>query len=93
MSNSCHLYFTEMEATKQRALVRVDVVRRKKEEKKGKGEEGASLSAPKAAGNGVPKRKANGKDDHPSKKPLSHLGRSSRRNRRRLSRAMGWVKT
>ena len=83
---------TKIEANRQRALVMAAVTRKKDEEKKGKGKEGASLSAPKAAGNGAPKRKAHGKDDHPSKKPSSHLGRSSRRSRRLLSRAMGWAK-
>ena len=41
---------------------------RKEEEKKMKGKEGASLLAPKVVGKGAPKRKADGKDDHLSKK-------------------------
>ena len=32
--------------------------------------DGASSSAPKVVGKGVHKRKADGKDDHPSKKPF-----------------------
>ena len=41
----------------------------KKEEK-----EGASLSAPKVVGKGVPKRKAEGKDDRPLTKGTVTLG-------------------
>ena len=47
--------------------MRATVTRRKEEEKKTKGE-GASSSAPKAVGKGVPKRKADWKDDCPPKK-------------------------
>ena len=43
---------------------------KKEEEKRAKGKERASSSAPKTIGKGVPKRKADGKDDHPSKKVL-----------------------
>jgi len=57
-----------MEAARQRALVRAAVARKKEEEKKAKGKEKVSLSAPKAAKKGAPKRKADGKDDRPSKK-------------------------
>ena len=53
-----------MVAVKQRALVRVATTRKKVE----KGKEGASSSTPKVVGKGVPKRKADRKDDHPSKK-------------------------
>ena len=55
-----------MEVAKQRALVWVVVAHKKKEKEKGK--ERASSSAPKVAGKGVLKRKADRKDDHPSKK-------------------------
>lgn len=45
------------------------MVQRKEEEKKNeKGKKGASSSAPKIVGKGVPKRKAGGKNDRPSKK-------------------------
>ena len=57
-----------MEVAKQRAQVRVAAAHRKEEEKKAKGKERASLSTPKVAGKGVLKRKADGKDDRPSKK-------------------------
>ena len=67
MSNSHHLSFTKMEVARQRALVRALASAHKKEEKE-KGKEGASLSAPKVIGKGAPKRKVDGKDDHPSKK-------------------------
>lgn len=49
-----------------RAQVRVAAACKKEE--KAKRKEGASLSAPKAAGKGVPKRKADVKDDRSSKK-------------------------
>ena len=67
-SNSHHFSFVEMEAAKQRAQVRAVAVRRKKEENKAKRKEGASSSAPKVIGKGMPKRKVEGKDDHPPKK-------------------------
>ena len=52
-----------------RALVRVSVVvRKKEEEKKDKGKEGASLPAPKVDEKGAPKRETDRKDDCPSKK-------------------------
>ena len=63
MSNSRHLSFTKMEVARQRASASAH----KKEEKE-KGKEGASLSAPKVIGKGAPKRKVDGKDNHPSKK-------------------------
>ena len=47
--------------------MRTAAARRKEEEKKAKGEE-ASLLAPKATGNGAPKRKADRKDNRPPKK-------------------------
>ena len=50
--------FAEMEATKQRALIRASVTTRKQKEK-----EGASTSAPKVVGKGAAKRKSYGKDD------------------------------
>jgi len=63
------LSFTEMEAAKMRASMRVSVVvRKKKEEKKDKGKEGVSSPAPKVDGKGVPKRKTDRKDDRPYKK-------------------------
>ena len=62
--------------------------RRKEEEKKVKGKEGASLLAPKVVGQGAPKRKADGKDDCLSKKVTVTPGINPLKNRR-LSRAMG----
>ena len=56
----------EMEATKQRALVRASATTHKKDDKE-EGKEGASSSAPKVIGKGAPKRKAEGKDDRPLK--------------------------
>ena len=50
-----------MEVARQRAQVRVVATRRKEEEKKAKGKEGASSSAPKAVRKGAPKGKADGK--------------------------------
>ena len=55
-----------MEGARQR--VRAAVARTKEEEKRAKGKEGASLSAPKAIGKGPPKRKVGGKDSRPPKK-------------------------
>ena len=49
------------------ASVRASTTVCKKEEKE-KGKEGVSSSAPKVIEKGGPKRKAKGKDDHPSKK-------------------------
>ena len=46
--------------------MRATIARRKEEKEKGK--EGVSSSAPKVVGKGVPKRKADGKDDRPPKK-------------------------
>jgi len=71
MSNSCHLSFTEMEATRMKASVRASVVEcKKEEEKKEKGKEGVSSLALKVIGKRAPKRKTDGKDDCPSKKAL-----------------------
>lgn len=56
-----------MEATRHRVLVRA-VATGKKEVKKAKGKEEASSSALKAVSKGAPKRKADRKDDFPSKK-------------------------
>ena len=64
--NICQLSLAEMEADRQR--VRTAATHKKEEEKRAKGKEGTSLSAPKAISSGSAKRKANGKDDHPSKK-------------------------
>ena len=50
--------FAEIEAAKQRALIRASVTTRKQKEK-----EGASTSAPKVVGKGAAKRKSYGKDD------------------------------
>ena len=57
-----------MEVAKQRAQVRAAAAHRKEEEKKAKGKDKASLSAPKVFEKGVLKRKADGKDDCPPKK-------------------------
>lgn len=51
-----------------RASIRAFAAVCKEKEKKEKGKEGASSSAPKFVENGVLKREANGKDDHPFKK-------------------------
>ena len=66
------LSLVEMDAARQRVLVRASAAGRKKEEeRKEKGKERASLLAPKAVGKGAPKRKTDKKDDdHPSKKQL-----------------------
>ena len=55
-----------MEATRQR--VKAAAARKKKEEKRDKGKKGVSSSTPKAVSKGSAKRKADGKDDCPSKK-------------------------
>ena len=55
--------FAEMEAAKQRALIRASVTTCKQKEK-----EGASTSAPKVVGKGAAKQKSYGKDDLPLKK-------------------------
>ena len=60
LSNVHFLPFAEMEAVRQRALVRVSVAAHKKE--------GASSSAPKGVGKGTSKQKSDGKDDRPLKK-------------------------
>ena len=57
-----------MEETRQRVQVRAAATHRKEEEKKAKRNEGASSSAPKTIGKGVPGRKVDRKDDRPSKK-------------------------
>ena len=48
--------------------VRAAASHKKEEEKRAKGKEGASPSKPKAISKGSAKRKADGKDNHPSKK-------------------------
>ena len=53
-------------------MVKALTTTHKKEEKE-KGKEGASLLAPKVIKKGAPKRKADGKDDRPSKKVLVTL--------------------
>jgi len=57
--------FVEIEATKLRAQIRAPATCKKEE---GKAKEGASLLDPKVVSKGVLKRKADGKDDRPSKK-------------------------
>ena len=69
-----------MEAARQRVQVRVATVRRKEEEK-AKGKKRASSSAPKAVDKGAPKRKADGKDDRPSKRCPSLTGKNFPRSR------------
>ena len=71
-SNACLLSFAEMEAARQR--MRAAATRKKEEERKAKGKEGASSSASKAVSKGLAKRKGDGKDDHPSKKATITLG-------------------
>ena len=61
--NVCLLPFEEMEAAKQRALVRVSAIVRKQKEK-----EGTFLLAPKGVIKGSSERKSEGKDDRPLKK-------------------------
>ena len=66
-----------MEAARLRAQVRASATQqKKKEENKLKGD-GASSSAPKVVGKGVHKRKADGKDDRPPKKPSVTVGDKS----------------
>ena len=57
-----------MEAVRQR--VRAAVARKKEEEKRAKGKEGASSLAPKAIFKGSAKRKVDGMDNHPPKKAV-----------------------
>ena len=54
--------------------MRAAATRKKEEERKAKGKEGASSSASKAVSKGLAKRKGDGKDDHPSKKATITLG-------------------
>ena len=63
-----HLTPTKMELARQRAQVKAVIMRRKEEEKKAKGKEGASLSTLKVVNKGAPKRKVDGKDNRPPKK-------------------------
>ena len=71
-----------MEAARLRAQVRAFTAQqKKKEENKVKGDR-ASSSAPKAVGKGTHKRKANGKDDSPPKKPSVTIGDKSLKCRR-----------
>ena len=65
LSNVRLLPFVEMEAARQRALVRASVVACKQREK-----EGAPSSASKGINKGTSRRKSDGKDDHPLKKGL-----------------------
>lgn len=60
------LVLVEMEVARQRALVRAAAPRKKQKKRK----EGASSSAPKVTEKRAPKRKANEKDDRPSKKVI-----------------------
>ena len=71
--NARHLSSTEMKLTRQRAQVRA-AGRRKEEEKKAKGKEGASSSTLKVVGKGEPKRKVDGKDNRPPKRMSVTLG-------------------
>ena len=69
-----------MEVARQR--VRAVAAHKKEEERRAKGKEGASLSAPKAISKGLSKRKVDGKDDHPPKKAVvtprdAHLKKKS----------------
>ena len=57
-----------METSRQRVLVRASATIHKKEEKKEKGKEGEFSSALKVVRKGVPKLKAEGKDDCALKK-------------------------
>ena len=54
--------------------MKASTVVHKKEEKKEKGKEGASSSAPMVIGKGAPKRKVEGKYDRPLKKGMIALG-------------------
>ena len=72
ISNAHLLSFVEMEAVRQR--VRAAVAHKKEGENRAKGKEGASSIVPKAVPKGLAKRKANGKDDRPSKKAAVTLG-------------------
>ena len=66
-----------MEAVRLRQQVRASAAQqRKKEENKVK-RDGASSSAPKAIGKGAHKRKVDGKDDRPPKKPSVIIGDKS----------------
>ena len=71
-SNARLLYFAEMEAARQR--VKATAARKKEEERRAKGKEGASSSTPKVVSKGSTKSKANGKDDRPLKKAAVILG-------------------
>ena len=72
--------------------MRAAAARRKKEENKAKRKEGASSSTPKAVRKGAPKRKADGKDDHPPKKVSVTLRDKLLRSRLLPSQAMGQAK-
>ena len=63
LSNVRLLPFAEIEAARQKALVRALAMAHKQKEK-----EGASSSAPKGIDKGMSKRKSDRKDDHPLKK-------------------------
>ncbi|KAK9992780.1 hypothetical protein SO802_022483 [Lithocarpus litseifolius] len=62
--DTLHTYCREMEAGRQRAMVRATATNRKKEK------DGGSLSAPKDVIKGTSKWRSDGKDDHPLKKGL-----------------------
>ena len=64
-----HLSFAEIKAVKLRAQLRAFATQQKKKEENKTGER-ASSSAPKFVGTGAHKRKNDGKDDHPPKKPF-----------------------
>ena len=80
MSNSRHLSFVEMEAARQRALVRATAARKMKEEKRENGKERASSSTPKAIRKGVPKKRLTGRTTVLLRSFQSHPGISSRRS-------------
>ena len=80
--------FAEMEAAKQRALIRASITTYKQKEK-----EGASTSAPKVVGKGAAKQKSYRKDDLRSRKDQALLQvTNSQSNRRLLNPAMKLAK-
>ena len=84
------LFFVEMVAARQRALVRAFAAVRKQKEK-----EGASSSALKGITKGNSKRKSDGKEDRPLKKGPSVPAGNKKKNqsrRRLLSQTMELVK-
>ena len=86
LSNIRLLSFVEIEAVRQRALVRAAVASKKKKEK-----EGASLSTPKDVIKGTSKRKSVGKDDCPLKKGLGIPAGDKKPKQSLLSKAIHGV--